>query len=40
MQNTLMDGDAKMSSPDLPRMERQRLHDAVVEHLQLSLIHI
>jgi DNA-binding GntR family transcriptional regulator len=38
MQNTLMDGDAKMTSPDLPRMERQRLHDAVVEHLQRLII--
>lgn len=38
MQNTLIDDDAKTASPDLPRMERQRLHDAVVEHLQRLII--
>lgn len=38
MQNTLMNGDTPMTSPDLPRMERQRLHDAVVEHLQRLII--
>ncbi|ABR90149.1 transcriptional regulator, GntR family [Janthinobacterium sp. Marseille] len=38
MQNTLMDVGTPMTSPDLPRMERQRLHDAVVEHLQRLII--
>jgi len=37
MQNTL-DKNEKSSSPDLPRVERQRLHDAVVEHLQNLII--
>ncbi|MES2025976.1 MAG: GntR family transcriptional regulator [Pseudomonadota bacterium] len=38
MQNTLIAGENNNSSPDMPRMERQRLHDAVVEHLQRLII--
>lgn len=37
MQNTLIDNEKK-NGPDLPRVERQRLHDAVVEHLQTLII--
>jgi DNA-binding GntR family transcriptional regulator len=37
MQNTFTNNE-KNNGPDLPRMERQRLHDAVVEHLQTLII--
>ena len=37
MQNTFV-ANEKNNGPDLPRVERQRLHDAVVEHLQNLII--
>lgn len=38
MQNTLDKNDQLTASPALPKVERQRLHDAVVEHLQNLII--
>jgi DNA-binding GntR family transcriptional regulator len=38
MQNTLEVDDQMNAAPNLPRVERQRLHDAVVEHLQNLII--
>lgn len=38
MQNTLGGGENSNGGPLLPRVERQRLHDAVVEHLQNLII--
>tara|TARA_R110001599_G_scaffold64023_3_gene179100 strand:- start:732454 stop:733173 length:720 start_codon:yes stop_codon:yes gene_type:complete len=38
MQNTLDVNDQITAAPNLPKVERQRLHDAVVEHLQNLII--
>lgn len=38
MQNTLEVDDQMNASPNMPKVERQRLHDAVVEHLQNLII--
>ncbi|MDO9420681.1 MAG: GntR family transcriptional regulator, partial [Herminiimonas sp.] len=38
MQNTFNINEPTNNAPDLPRMERQRLHDVVVEHLQNLII--
>lgn len=38
MQNTVNSDENHKGGPDLPRVERQRLHDAVVEHLQNLII--
>lgn len=38
MQNTLNMNDQITAAPNLPKVERQRLHDAVVEHLQNLII--
>lgn len=38
MQNTFNDIEKREDAPVLPRLERQRLHDTVVEHLQNLII--
>ena len=34
MQNTTSDDDSKSIAPLLPKVERQHLHDTVVDHLR------
>lgn len=38
MQNTLTSSEKNKNEPAFPRLERQRLHDTVVEHLQNLII--
>jgi DNA-binding GntR family transcriptional regulator len=38
MQNTVNEQEKRIGPADMPRVERQRLHDAVVEHLQKLII--
>ncbi|HEV7814675.1 MAG TPA: GntR family transcriptional regulator, partial [Janthinobacterium sp.] len=38
MQNTVNEQGKRIGPADMPRVERQRLHDAVVEHLQKLII--